>query len=146
MTAPSIAKRAGTEMKWITWGAKQTTGNAEMDHDHKELVDLINILADGMENNKPKEFCSDTLDQFIERIKANFIAEEQLMERHRYPEAAEHKALHTLMLEDVLAFKASYAASGAVESITLLVVLDSWLDRDIAQADRALAEFIAAAG
>jgi hypothetical protein len=33
-----------------------------------------------------------------------------------------------------------------VESITLLVVLDSWLDRDIVQADRALAQFIAATG
>jgi hemerythrin-like metal-binding protein len=132
-------------MKWISWGAKQITGNADMDHVHKQLVDLINQLADAMENNKSKEFCINTLDQFIELTKANFIAEEQLMERLRYPGAEEHMALHAMMLEDVLAFKASYDASDAVESITLLVVLDSWLDRDIAQADRALAEFIAAA-
>jgi hemerythrin len=131
-------------MKWINWGAKQATGHADMDHAHKELVDLINQLADGMENNKPKEFCSNTLEQFIERTKTNFIAEEQLMERHQYPEAQEHLALHATLLEDVLAFKAAYDASDVVESITLLVVLDSWLDRDISAADKALADFVAA--
>jgi hypothetical protein len=46
----------------------------------------------------------------------------------------------------VLAFKASYDASDAVESITLLVVLDSWLHRDILEADKVLADFAAAAG
>jgi hypothetical protein len=40
----------------------------------------------------------------------------------------------------VLAFKASYDASDTTEFITLLVVLDSWLKRDIAAADKALAQ------
>jgi hemerythrin-like metal-binding protein len=133
-------------MKWISWGEKQTTGHADMDHAHRKLVDLINLLADAMENSKPKEFCSHTLEQFIDLTKAHFVAEEHLMELHRYPETAEHKALHATLIEDVLAFKASYDASDAVESITLLVVLDSWLHRDIAEADKALADFVAAAG
>jgi hemerythrin-like metal-binding protein len=132
-------------MKWINWSDKHVTGNAGMDHDHKELMDLINQLADAMDSDKPKEFCSDTIDQFIERIKTNFAAEEQLMEQHGYPEAKEHMALHVMLLDDVLAFKASYDANDAVESITLLVVLDSWLNRDIAAADKPLANFIAAA-
>jgi hemerythrin-like metal-binding protein len=133
-------------MKWIKWGEKQTTGHTGMDHFHRELVELINQLANAMENDKPKEYCSNTLDQFVELTKAHIIAEEQLMDRHQYPGQEEHKALHAMLLEDVLAFKASYDASDAVESITLLVVLDSWLHRDILEADKALADFIAAAG
>lgn len=132
-------------MPWISWGEKQTTGHTEMDHVHKQLVDLINQLADAMENDKPKDFCVNTLEQFIELTRTHFNAEEQLMDRHRYPEAQEHMALHATLLDDVLAFKASYDASDAVESMTLLVVLDSWLDRDIMNADKALANFIAAA-
>jgi hemerythrin len=131
-------------MTWITWGEKHTTGHAGMDHSHMEMVDLINQLADGMENDKSKDVCSDTLDRFIERTKANFVVEEQLMEQHGYPQAGEHMALHAMMLADLLAFKASYAANDAVESITLLVVLDSWLHRDILAADKPLADFIAA--
>ncbi len=131
-------------MKWISWSEKQTTGHVDLDDAHKELVDLINQLADGMENNKSKEFCSNTLEQFIDQTRTHFLAEEQLMDRHRYPEAEEHKALHAMLLEDVLAFKATYDASDTAQFMTLLVILDSWLDRDIEAADKALADFIAA--
>ncbi len=132
-------------MMWSHWGENETTGHAGMDHAHKKLVDLINQLADCMETNKSKEFCSSTLEEFIELTKAHFMAEEHLMERYRYPEAKEHKALHAMLLKDVLAFKASYDASHSTEFMTLLVILDSWLDRDIMVADKALAKFIATA-
>jgi hemerythrin-like metal-binding protein len=133
-------------MKWSSWDEKQATGHAGMDRAHKKLMDLINQLADCMENEQPKEFCSNTLEQFIELTRAHFIAEEHLMDRHRYPEAKEHKALHAMLLEDVLAFKAIYDAGDTAEFMTLLVILDSWLERDIMAADKALAGFIAAAG
>jgi hemerythrin-like metal-binding protein len=132
-------------MKWTNWGEEEITGHAGMDHAHKKLVDLINELADCMENNESKEFCSNTLEQFIELTKAHFMAEEHLMDRYRYPEARGHKALHAMLLKDVLAFKASYDASDSAQLMTLLVILDSWLDRDIMTADKALAHFIAAA-
>jgi len=133
-------------MQWIGWDEKYATGNAGMDHGHKKLMDLINQLAHGMENNAPKETCSDTLAQFIEHAKTHFLAEEQLMDKLHYPKATEHKTVHATMLNDVLAFKDSYDASEDAEFITLLVVLDSWLKRDIAAADKALADFAAAAG
>jgi hemerythrin-like metal-binding protein len=133
-------------MKWTNWAEKLATGHAGMDHGHKKLIELINQLADGMENNKPKEFCSNTLEQFIEATRTHFLAEEQLMDRLRYPEAKEHKALHAMLLKDVLAFKATYDASDTAQFMTLLVILDGWLKRDIMAADKALADFAAAAG
>jgi len=130
-------------MKWITWDEKYSTGHVGMDPGHKQLVELINHLADGMENDMQKDFCSNTLAQFVRHTEEHFVAEEQMMNQLRYPKAIEHKALHVAMLKDVLAFKASYDATDAVESITLLVVLDSWLKRDILDADKELAKFVA---
>jgi hemerythrin-like metal-binding protein len=132
-------------MEWIGWNQKHATGHAGMDHGHKKLMDLINQLADGMENNESKEYCSNTLEQFIEQAGIHFLAEEQLMDRLQYPRATEHKTVHANMLNDVLAFKTSYDASDTAEFITLLVVLDSWLKRDIETADKALVAFLAAA-
>lgn len=132
-------------MKWIDWDAKHNTGHAGMDHGHHKLVELINQLADGMENNKPKEFCSNLLEQFIEETREHFGHEEQLMDRLQYPGTAEHKALHAMLIKDVLAFKAIYDAGESAEFMTLLVILDSWLNRDIMMADKALANFAAAA-
>ena len=133
-------------MEWIGWNEKHATGFAGMDHGHKKLMDLINQLAYGMENNEPKQYCSETLAQFVEQASIHFLAEEQLMDRLQYPRATEHKTVHANMLNDVLAFKASYDASDTTEFITLLVVLDSWLKRDIDTADKALVAFIAARG
>ena len=131
-------------MKWITWEDKLITGHAGMDHGHEGLVDLINQLADAMENNKPKEFCSNLLEQFVEHTRTHFVAEEQLMDRLRYPKLAEHKALHAMLIKDVLTFKAVYDAGASTEFMTLLVILDTWMNRDIMGADKALADFAAA--
>lgn len=131
-------------MTWINWSEEQITGHDGMDHDHQQLADLINQLADGMENNKSKEYCSGLLEKFIDQTRIHFLAEEQLMDRHRYPHASQHKALHAMLVKDVLAFKASYDAGETAEFITLLVILDSWLKRDILGADKLLAEFAAA--
>ena len=132
-------------MEWIGWDEKYATGHAGIDDGHRKLMDLINQLADGMENDEPKESCSNTLAQFIDHARTHFHAEEQLMDRLQYPKATEHKTVHANMLNDVLAFKNSYDASDTTEFITLLVVLDSWLKRDISTADKALADFVAAA-
>jgi hemerythrin-like metal-binding protein len=133
-------------MKWASWDDKLITGHTGMDHDHKDLMDLINQLADGMENNKPKEFCSNLLEQFIEHTRTHFLDEEKLMDWHRYPKAKEHQDLHAMLIKDVLAFKAAYDAGDTAEIITLLVILDTWLNRDIMGADKSLADFVAAAG
>lgn len=131
-------------MRWVNWSDKQVTGHLGMDRDHEQLVELINQLAEAMENNRPKAVCSQTLERFIELIRLHFLAEEQQMDRHRYPQAKEHKALHAMLLQDVLAFKTSYDTSDAVEYVTLLVILDNWLKRDILTADKSLADFMAA--
>jgi methyl-accepting chemotaxis protein/hemerythrin len=133
-------------MKWVSWNDKLLTGNAGMDHGHKDLMDLINQLAKAMENNKPKEFCSSLLDQFVEHTRTHFLHEEALMDRLKYPKAREHKDLHAMLIKDVLAFKAVYDAGESAEFMTLLVILDTWLNRDIMSADKALADFAAAAG
>jgi hemerythrin-like metal-binding protein len=133
-------------MKWSNWGAMQMTGNSAMDHGHKELVELINQLADGMQNDKPKAYCSNVLEQFVEHTKVHFRAEEKLMDAYRYPKTEEHKAIHAALLKDVLSFKASYDSGEQSEFTTLLVILDGWLTRDIQKADKLLADFVAAAG
>ena len=133
-------------MKWTSWDDKLITGHAGMDHGHRDLMDLINQLANGMENNKSKEFCSNLLDRFIEHTRTHFFHEEELMDRLRYPKAQEHKVLHAMLIKDVLGFKALYDAGDSAEFMTLLVILDTWLNRDIMEADKALANFAAAAG
>lgn len=133
-------------MKWIGWSEQHATGHVGMDRDHEQMAALINQLADAMENNQPKALCSDLLNSFIDLTRTHFLAEEQQMNRHQYPRTREHKALHATLLKDVLAFKIAYDAGETVVFMTLLVILDSWLNRDIMAADKHLADFIAGLG
>lgn len=130
-------------MTWINWSEKYATGHAGMDHGHRRLMELINQLAEAMEDNKPMSFCSELLERFIAHTRTHFLAEEQLMDRIRYPKAKAHKALHEMLVKDVLAFKESYDSGENAQFVTLLVILDSWLERDISVADKELAEFVA---
>jgi hemerythrin len=132
-------------MSWITLYEKLRTGNARLDGAHEKLVNLINQMAEGMENNKTKEFCSNLLEQFIEQTKIHFVLEERLMDTLKYPKAREHKAIHEALINDVLTFKTSYDASAGAKSAMLLTILDTWLTRDIMTADKDLVAFIAAA-
>jgi hemerythrin len=144
--AGAVRDRLGENvMKWIDWGTLHRTGNPAMDEDHQMLVDLINNLAEGMQSEEPKAFCSGVLEQYVARMKQHFSTEEQLMDAYRYPGAEEHKAIHDVLIKDVLSFKASYDAGETKEFATLLVILDGWLNRDMVTADKALADFVAAA-
>jgi len=133
-------------MSWIPWDEKYATGHAGMDRGHKSLMEIVNQLADGIENDEQKYICRNLLEQFVEHAGKHFLAEEAMMDQHQYPKAVEHKALHAAMLKDVIAFKGSYDAGHNTGSITLLVILDGWLKRDIMEADKDLADFIATVG
>jgi hemerythrin-like metal-binding protein len=132
-------------MTWMPWNETLRTGHARFDEAHEKLVGIVNQLADGMESDKPKSFCDGLLDEFIEEIHTHFAMEEQLMAALHYPKAAEHIAVHRTLLKDVLAFRAAYDAGATAQSATLLAILDTWLTRDMAAADRQLVDFIAAA-
>jgi hemerythrin-like metal-binding protein len=130
-------------MTWITWSETPATGHSGMDQGHQKLVARINQLADAMENKQPREFCSNALDQLILAVRIHFLAEDQLMDRIHYPQAKEHKALHATLVRDAIAFKAAYDAGEDAEPAILRGILDSWLERDLITADKALADFVA---
>jgi hemerythrin len=132
-------------MNWTTWYENLGTGNARFDGAHKNLVAILNRLAESMENDQPKEVCSKLLEEFIGQTRTHFAFEEQLMDALKYPKAEEHKGIHRQLIEDVLTFKTSYDAGSNAQSTTLLTILDTWLTRDIMTADKDLVAFIAAA-
>jgi hemerythrin-like metal-binding protein len=130
-------------MDWITTSMLPRTGLSEIDDAHVKLAGLVNQLADAMENNEAKERCDDLLDEFIAQVTRHFALEDRLMHDKHYPLTDGHQATHAALIRDVLSFKASYDAGAIAQNATLLSILDSWLKRDILDADKHLAAFIA---
>jgi hemerythrin len=85
----------------IEWRKEFETGVPDVDHEHRELVDLINRLHDEMVAGAGKARVSDFLGEVFARIAAHFALEESIMRKHRYDEYAAHKAEHEVLLDEI---------------------------------------------
>ena len=88
-------------MALIEWQTEFETGVREVDHEHRELVDLINVLHSKIGSNAGKEVIGGFLGEVFEKISAHFALEETVMRKHRYDEYAAHKADHEKLLDDI---------------------------------------------
>ena len=88
-------------MTLITWSEEFETGIAEVDHEHQELVALINRLADDISAGADRERIQAFLGEVFARIAAHFALEESVMRKHLYDEYEAHKAEHESLLDEI---------------------------------------------
>lgn len=89
-------------MSKIEWRAEFSTGLAEVDHEHRGLIDLINTaLASCAEVPAARPQIESALGEIYARTTAHFALEERLMERLEYDQRQEHKHDHERLLEDI---------------------------------------------
>ena len=88
-------------MTLIEWRKEFVTGVAEVDHEHQELVQLINELHSQIGSNASRETISEFLGEVFAKISAHFALEETVMRKHDYDEYADHKADHEKLLDDL---------------------------------------------
>lgn len=88
-------------MALIEWRKEFETGLQEVDHEHRELVELINDLHEQLDSDAPKDTVSAFLGEVFARIAAHFALEETIMRKHNYDEYEAHKAEHETLLDEL---------------------------------------------
>jgi len=88
-------------MALIEWRSDFETGVPDVDHEHRELVDLINQLHDQMGGDAEPAEISAFLGEVFARISAHFALEESVMRKHQYDQYIEHKTDHEKLLDDI---------------------------------------------
>jgi hemerythrin len=88
-------------MALMEWRREFETGIAEVDHEHQELVGLINQLHVEMQAGTGEDDVRRFLGEVFARISAHFALEETVMRKHRYDEYAAHKAEHEALLDEI---------------------------------------------
>jgi hemerythrin len=88
-------------MVLIAWRKDFETGVADVDHEHRELVDLINALHAEIAKGADASRVHDFLGEVFARIAAHFALEESIMRKHRYDEYQAHKAEHEALLDEI---------------------------------------------
>ena len=97
-------------MALIEWRSEFETGVADVDHEHRELVDLINQLHAQLDSDADPATVSAFLGEVFARISAHFALEETVMRKHDYDEYAEHKQDHEQLLDDIRDIMDAYEA------------------------------------
>jgi hemerythrin-like metal-binding protein len=122
----------------IEWKDKYRTGIAEVDHEHQELVALINTLHEETKKSADADV-EGFFGDLLAAISSHFALEERAMRDARYPELGAHKQDHERLLDDLRDIMDSPAASETdARSDALGAALDAWFGVHFATFDARL--------
>ena len=88
-------------MALIEWKEAFKVGVPSVDHEHREMIDLLNELHAGLQGKADKAAVSRFLGEVHARISAHFALEEKIMRDHRYDLYEDHKADHERLLDEI---------------------------------------------
>ena len=88
-------------MPIIEWRDDFKTGDASVDHEHEELINLMNTLYDAMVDGPPEDETLRALGEVFARISAHFALEEHEMREAKYVDFENHKEDHEDLLDDI---------------------------------------------
>ena len=89
-------------MSLIAWRDEFTIGLPDVDHEHRELITMINTLHDSLGPVADVGKIVAALGEIHARIAAHFALEEREMRCLHYVFVAEHKDDHERLLDDIL--------------------------------------------
>ena len=113
-------------MALIEWKRHYSVGVKAVDHEHRELIDLINRLHEELLAGTCNAAVTAFLGEIFRGISAHFALEERFMLEHRYDQFAEHKQAHEQLLEEIREIMDSYDADPEGVSNQLSDRLDAW--------------------
>ena len=126
----------------VTWTEALSTGNRAIDVQHKYLIDIINDLAEAIENNRGGVALKKIIHLLQYYTEWHFCREEECMERLNCPTACANKEAHAKFLQVVVDFKKEFQETGGSNELALKMykVLTGWLVTHIQGIDVALAD------
>ena len=133
-------------MPIMSWTDAYSVGVAEIDKQHKKLIDLINALHDAMSKGQAKAVIGKVLGELISYCASHFATEERLFDQHGYPDTADHKDKHHKMTAKVLALQQQFDQGKATITLDVMEFLQQWLDKHILGTDKKYAPFLNSKG
>lgn len=125
-------------MSLIEWKDQFSLGVPAVDHEHRELIDLINELYASMASGSTDVTVLDFLGDLYTRIAAHFALEEKMMRDSRYDEYRDHKIDHERLLDDIRDLMDDYEDGVYVDVEQFGKRLDAWFSEHFRSRDARL--------
>jgi hemerythrin len=116
-------------MGLLHWETRYSVGIAEVDHEHRELVDLINRLYEEARRRGSKVAVLGFFGDLFRAISAHFALEERVMRERGYDQLTQHKNDHERLLDEVRDIMEDYEVTDLFDEQLLAQRLDAWFSR-----------------
>jgi hemerythrin-like metal-binding protein len=125
-------------MSLIKWKPAFSVGNAAVDHEHRELIQLINDVHASIDSGANRDRLAAGLGEIYAQIAAHFALEEKMMRDARYADFGPHKADHESLLDQLADIIYSVEAGSKRYERDLSSGLDRWFTEHFGSHDAKL--------
>lgn len=126
----------------MSWNTNLNTNIKIIDEQHRKLMNLINELHRAMALKKNNTVFNEILESMISYTKTHFNDEENLLNKHGYPDELAHKEIHRALVSKVLTLQDKLKSGEVMVSIDLMTFLKSWLVNHIMKEDKRYVPFL----
>ena len=123
----------------IQWTDAMSVGDEALDREHRELIELVNLLGEACER-ADRGALLDRVNQLLNMARLHFRNEEQMLARVGYPEQARHAREHEQMMERIVTLT-DLASHGEI-SPRVLQLLRDWLIEHVFDHDKPYVSFL----
>jgi len=124
----------------LVWNEEMTTGDDEIDAQHKYLIDFFNDLGGSITKEYPLEDIAKVLKVMKYYAAWHFGKEEVCMERYHCPAAGKNLKAHTMFMQKFHKFQDEYEKTGGSMELAFKIHEDlaEWIVNHIMVVDKQL--------
>ncbi len=128
----------------LQWNDDLAVGYPKIDHQHQELIQKFNEFLDACHSRRGKDHLTELYRFLDEYVILHFHDEEELMLKHNYPEAKEHREQHREFTDRVAELRQDLEKSGPTIHVLIRTnkALLFWLTTHIKKIDVKLGQFL----
>ena len=130
-------------MPLIAWKKTYEIGIESIDHEHREMIELINALYAELDSGPSESEVARFLGEILSKISAHFALEEKVMRELEYLDYDAHKENHEDLLEEIRDIMDRYE-DGAYAAMKdeLVQNLEIWFTEHFKNKDSLLHRFL----
>jgi hemerythrin-like metal-binding protein len=129
-------------MPLIEWRQEFSLGVPDVDHEHRELIELINELYAHLQRQDSSVSVEDFLGEIYAKISAHFALEEKIMRERHYDQYDDHKADHERLLDEIRDIMDAYEDDAHFNESELAACLTAWFTEHFKTKDARLHKYL----
>jgi len=124
-------------MPLMEWTEEMSVKVKLLDDDHRNLIDMLNELNEGIEANRPRAALESVIEKLSNYTKFHFAREERMFAQTGFAGEAAHKAEHVQLARRVMNLQARFESGQSRElGLETMAFLKKWLTDHIMGSDQ----------